>query len=161
MSDEHSHHHVNYLFIFLILCVCTGLSCAFDLWGPSNKAVLIVLVLGVAVAKALFVMMYFMHLKFEGDWKYVLLLPTVILAMGIPITFYADIGVHYYTVTTPQDETIRTTLREIVANENKAKPLSDEQIAEALKKRHLPLTVVTVSQFRDSMNIPPAEQRHN
>ena len=52
----------------------------------------LVLVLSVATAKALFVMMYFMHLKFEGRWKYVLLSPTVILAIGLPLALLPDIG---------------------------------------------------------------------
>jgi cytochrome c oxidase subunit 4 len=59
-------------------------------------------VLAVAVAKAQFVMRYFMHLKFEGAWKYVLLLPTAILACGLPLALAPDIGLHYYTPDTPQ-----------------------------------------------------------
>jgi cytochrome c oxidase subunit 4 len=47
-------------------------------------------------------MRYFMHLKFEGRWKFVLLLPTAILACGIPLALAPDIGLHYYTPSTPQ-----------------------------------------------------------
>ena len=102
MSEDHGGHHVNYFAIFGVLCFCTIMSVLFDWISLENKLVLIVLVLGVAVAKALFVMAYFMHLKFEGNWKFLLLSPTVILALGIPLALYPDIGVHYYTVTTPQ-----------------------------------------------------------
>ena len=42
-------------------------------------------------------MRYFMHLKFEGLWKYVLLLPTAILACGLPLALAPDIALHYYT----------------------------------------------------------------
>jgi cytochrome c oxidase subunit 4 len=59
-------------------------------------------VLAVACAKALFVMMYFMHLKFEGKWKYVLLAPTIVLAMAIPAALMPDIGSHYYDYDVPQ-----------------------------------------------------------
>ncbi|MBL8849944.1 MAG: cytochrome C oxidase subunit IV family protein [Planctomycetaceae bacterium] len=107
-GHEHdSHHayaehapHVNYLFIFILLCICTILSAVFDLL-PS-KRVVTVLVLAVAVAKAQFVMRYFMHLKFEGKWKYVLLLPTAILACGLPLALAPDIGLHYYPPAIPQ-----------------------------------------------------------
>ncbi|MCP4782268.1 MAG: cytochrome C oxidase subunit IV family protein [Fuerstiella sp.] len=102
--DDHSAHHVNYLAVFAALCVFTGLSVAFDLAHFSNHAITIVLVLAVAVAKALCVMMFFMHLKFEGNWKYVLLAPTTILAIGLPLALLPDIGVSYYTPTAPQAE---------------------------------------------------------
>ncbi len=108
MTDAHSAgehdadaHHVNYLRIFIALCVCTLLSVIFDM-VPLSKGLIAVLVLAVAVAKAQFVMRYFMHLKFEGNWKYVLLLPTAILACGMPLALAPDISLHYYTPDTPQ-----------------------------------------------------------
>ena len=99
--DDHNTHHVNYLAVFLVLCVCTALSVIFDVLHMS-KAVTIVLVLAVACAKAMCVMMFFMHLKFEGNWKYVLLAPTTILALGLPVALFSDIGRSYYTSIAPQ-----------------------------------------------------------
>jgi cytochrome c oxidase subunit 4 len=106
----HDTHHVNYFLVFLALCGLTLMSVIFDVVdirgkriGPLNGTiVLIVLVLSVATAKALCVMAFFMHLKFERNWKYVLLAPTIILAMGLPLALLPDIGVHYYTTDTPQ-----------------------------------------------------------
>jgi cytochrome c oxidase subunit 4 len=60
------------------------------------------IVLAIATAKALSVMMYFMHLKFERAWKYLLLAPTFILAAGMMVALVPDIGRHYYTVDSPQ-----------------------------------------------------------
>ncbi|HEX6987695.1 MAG TPA: cytochrome C oxidase subunit IV family protein [Planctomycetaceae bacterium] len=88
--------HANYLMVFVALCVCTLISVATDLIDFRSRAVLAVVVLAVAVAKALFVMAYFMHLKFEGRWKFVLLAPTLILAVGLPLALLPDIGMHYY-----------------------------------------------------------------
>ncbi|MFM7921936.1 MAG: cytochrome C oxidase subunit IV family protein [Planctomycetaceae bacterium] len=99
--DEHQTHHVNYLAVFFVLCGCTGLSVLFDVLSMS-KGVTMVLVLAVACAKAMSVMMYFMHLKFEGNWKYVLLAPTTILAIGLPIALFPDIGRSYYINAAPQ-----------------------------------------------------------
>lgn len=99
-GDQHGQ-HVNYLVIFLVLCGCTAVSVALDLLA-LNKPVTIVLVLAVACAKAMCVMMFFMHLKFEGNWKYVLLAPTTILAIGLPLALLPDIGVRYYQSTAPQ-----------------------------------------------------------
>jgi cytochrome c oxidase subunit 4 len=47
-------------------------------------------------------MMFFMHLKFEGNWKFVLLTPTTILAIGLPLALLPDIGASYYTSVAPQ-----------------------------------------------------------
>lgn len=104
-DDGHgSHPHINYFSIFIALCICTLLSAAADKlgdWGlfegQRGKRIIAVLVLAIAVAKAQFVMRYFMHLKFEGLWKYVLLLPTAILACGLPLALAPDIALHYYT----------------------------------------------------------------
>lgn len=102
MAEEHTSHHVNYFLIFGALCVLTALSVVADVIQLQNKLVVIVIVLAIAAAKALFVLSYFMHLKFEGNWKYLLLTPTIILACGIPLALLPDIGVHYYTVDVPQ-----------------------------------------------------------
>ena len=107
--DEHSqdhehddHGHVNYLYVFFALMGFTLLSVLFDTF--DNYIVKVALVLAVAVAKAMCVMMFFMHLKFEGNWKYVVLAPTSILAVGLIIALLPDIGVAYYTPLVPQGE---------------------------------------------------------
>jgi cytochrome c oxidase subunit 4 len=108
--EEHTFgHHVWYFGVFAALCVLTGVSVACDLVHiPERKiaginVVLAALVLSVATAKALFVMMFFMHLKFEGRWKFLLLSPTFILALGLPLALMPDVGVHYYPTDIPQN----------------------------------------------------------
>jgi cytochrome c oxidase subunit 4 len=100
-AHAHTHPHVNYLLIFGALCAFTLLSVIFDNIALT-KPVIAVLVLAVAAAKALFVMMFFMHLKFEGNWKFVLLMPTFILACGLPLALAPDVGLHYYPQQVPQ-----------------------------------------------------------
>lgn len=103
-GDHGSHPHVNYFAIFIALCVCTLLSIVFDLFkSPSLKWVIISLVMAVACAKAMFVLRYFMHLKFEGNWKFIVLLPTTILAIGLIFALAPDIGLHYYQPDVPQN----------------------------------------------------------
>lgn len=94
-AHSESHPHVNYFFVFLALCVCTALSVIFDVVEMS-PALLVFAVLAVAVAKASFVMTYFMHLKFEGRWKFIILMPTAILGVGLMIALAPDIAMHYY-----------------------------------------------------------------
>jgi cytochrome c oxidase subunit 4 len=108
--------------VFVALFICTLLSILFDVIDPSNKAVLIVLVLSVAMAKALFVMTYFMHLKFEGNWKFVLLAPTAILAVGLPMALLPDIGQHYYFYAAPQSQYLPRDRAEASAHEGSTTP---------------------------------------
>lgn len=103
-STNHDSHHVNYASVFIVLCVFTALSVGFDLFSFENKAVTAVLVLAVAAAKATCVLLFFMHLKFEGGWKYLVLAPTSILALGLPLALWPDIGTNYYPSTAAQTQ---------------------------------------------------------
>lgn len=96
-------HHVNYFLIFIALCICTALSVVADIVELDSKLVVGLIVLSIATAKALFVLTFFMHLKFEGAWKFVILAPTAILAMGLMLALLPDIGVHYYPTDVPQN----------------------------------------------------------
>lgn len=125
-GHAHAAPHVNYWAIFGALCVLTLVSAAADFFGGdasahgearataaehaaqsglSGKQIAVILVvMAVAIAKALFVIMYFMHVKFEGKWIWAMLLPTTVLALAIPAALLPDIGLHYYTVQTVQTE---------------------------------------------------------
>ena len=95
MADHESHDKL-YLRVFGALCVFTLLSALADLFKQASPGVVGVVVLAIAVAKAACVMLFFMHLKWERGWKYVLLAPTTILAIGLPIALMPDIGWSYY-----------------------------------------------------------------
>jgi cytochrome c oxidase subunit 4 len=102
-SHEHHESHGNvYLRVFCALCVFTIISVAADLVQLPSKIMLAAIVLAVAVAKALCVMMFFMHLKFERAWKYLLLVPTTIIALALPVSLRPDIGTSYYMQDVPQ-----------------------------------------------------------
>lgn len=104
MSDHEHHdsHSQLYFAVFIALCVFTLISVAADLVHLPSKVMLGAIVLAVATAKAMCVMLFFMHLKFERAWKYMLLAPTFILAAGLMLALVPDVGRHYYTVDTPQ-----------------------------------------------------------
>lgn len=103
MHDDHGHHnHPNYLLVFAALCGFTILSILADVVTLPSYAVKLVVVLAVATCKALCVMSWFMHLKYERAWKFVLLAPTTILALGLPLALAPDIAEHYYTPEVPQ-----------------------------------------------------------
>lgn len=119
----HEAPHVNYMYIFYALCILTAASVIADVVGGGKfvvehlgatraKIVVGLLVLTIASCKAGFVMLYFMHLKFEGRWKIVLLAPTMILAMALVAALVPDVGVHYYDVQVPQTLQHAATVKE-------------------------------------------------
>ncbi len=54
---------------------------------------------------------------------------------------------------------VKTALQEIVDSEDKHSPLTDSDLVEALKKRHIDLARRTVSKYRNEMGIPPVTKR--
>ena len=56
-------------------------------------------------------------------------------------------------------DAIKAAMRDVVDNEDKSKPLSDEAIAKALKERGLEIARRTVAKYRGQLDIPPARMR--
>lgn len=56
-------------------------------------------------------------------------------------------------------DAIKAILQEIITNEDKAHPLSDEAIVDELKKRGIDIARRTVVKYRQQMDIPPARRR--
>jgi len=54
---------------------------------------------------------------------------------------------------------IKETIKELVDKEDKTKPLSDEQLCQALQDKGFPIKRRTVAKYRENLNIPVARQR--
>lgn len=54
---------------------------------------------------------------------------------------------------------IRAVLKSIIANENQTKPLSDNQIAHILNEQGINVARRTIAKYRESMGIPPSNER--
>ena len=86
--DEHAGHaHPNYIGIWLALALLTGLELGVA-FLPWPKTTLILLLVGLAVWKALLVALYYMHLRFErGPLRILALAPlpfvVILLTTGI------------------------------------------------------------------------------
>ena len=94
-GDHHAggeHHSVNYMRVFYALIVLTGIELLCSLIPASMRGFMIFLLLVLAVAKAVLVAMYFMHLKFEGRWKHVAVIPPLILAAVLVFALMPDIA---------------------------------------------------------------------
>jgi RNA polymerase sigma-54 factor len=56
-------------------------------------------------------------------------------------------------------DAIKAALREVIEGEDKKKPLSDDALAEELKKRGIDIARRTVAKYRDQLQIQPARLR--
>src|SRR5580704_249088 len=97
---DHSHAHgdhgiAKYVYVFLALCVLTG--CSFftysSLWPwHEQPAVGRFFMMAVSCTKAMLVILFFMHLKYEADWKYVLTIPAGCMSIFLACALIPDVG---------------------------------------------------------------------
>lgn len=96
MTDtHHGHDHHGptfklYMVIAVVLAVCTSLSFLFNQTVPW-KVVAFILILGVAIIKAVLVGTYFMHLKWDWRMLYFLIVPAFILGAMMMFVLMPDI----------------------------------------------------------------------
>src|SRR3954466_13451535 len=95
-QHEHAESHVRiYLKVFLALLIFTILEYFYAKFASRFQFHIALLILGLmslAIIKAALVGMYFMHLKFEGRWVYLMLIPAGILAMVFITALTPDIA---------------------------------------------------------------------
>lgn len=91
--DEHHGGVGKYVAVFGALCVLTAIS----FFVGSNEAIMSTpaigwtLMMAVSCAKALLVMLFFMHLIWEANWKYVLTIPASIMSVFLLLMLFPDI----------------------------------------------------------------------
>ncbi|WP_254506622.1 cytochrome C oxidase subunit IV family protein [Anatilimnocola floriformis] len=95
--DKHASHGGlgTYIAVFVSLCVLTLLS---FLVGNSQSLrvnapqVMWAAMMAVSCAKAMLVMLFFMHLKWEANWKYVLTVPASMMSLFLVLMLVPDVG---------------------------------------------------------------------
>jgi cytochrome c oxidase subunit 4 len=98
---DHGHGVGKYIVVFFLLCLLT--LCSFltysDFWREHMPAgVGWAFMMAVSCTKALLVVLFFMHLKYEADWKYVLTIPASIMSLFLLFALVPDVGLrvrHY------------------------------------------------------------------
>ena len=94
-SDHHEHHGSSaaYWAVFVALCLLTTLSFLTTAdWWPFGTNMTRILMMLVSCAKALLVIMFFMHLKWETNWKWVMTIPASVMAIFLMLMLIPDIG---------------------------------------------------------------------
>jgi len=77
----------------------------------------------------------------------------------VPLKFFFTGGAETADGETVSRDSVKERVRAIIDAEDKKKPLSDEQVAEALKKGGLPVARRTVTKYRKALQIPSSRQR--
>jgi len=101
-AADHEHHSGNgiYVAVFVGLCVLTTMSFLtyFDFWrNHVPTEVSRAFMMAVSCTKAMLVIMFFMHLKWEANWKWVLTVPASVMSALLILALVPDVGLrmHY------------------------------------------------------------------
>ncbi len=89
-AEEHESHVGTYLRVFFALLVFTILEYFYAKVFADHFGLLVFGLMALASIKAGLVGMYFMHLKFEGRWIYMMLIPVGILATVVVLGLMPD-----------------------------------------------------------------------
>ena len=96
LDVEHDHGHgglATYLAVFAALCVLTGASFfTYSSYWPFDKHVAWAFMMAVSCTKAMLVIMFFMHLLWEANWKWVLTIPASFMSIFLMLMLVPDIG---------------------------------------------------------------------
>jgi cytochrome c oxidase subunit 4 len=100
-GEEHRGGLGLYMTVFAALCVLTGASffTYTEMWREHFSAHAgWALMMAVSCTKAMLVILFFMHLKYERSWKFVLTIPTAMMAAFLVLMLVPDVGLrtnHY------------------------------------------------------------------
>ena len=88
-----------YIAVFFALCGLTAISVAVGSFMPGLRqnapGIMWGAMMAVSCAKASLVILFFMHLKWEANWKYVLTVPASIMSIFLMLMLIPDIGLRY------------------------------------------------------------------
>ena len=93
-DDDHGHGGTGkYIVVFLALCVLTGASFfTYSSYWPFSDIAARTFMLAVSSVKALLVILFFMHLLWEANWKYVLTIPAALMSLFLGCMLIPDVG---------------------------------------------------------------------
>ena len=91
-TEATPHHPVNYLAIFITLVVLTVVTVGVAFLGIKQEWQKVLLALAIASVKASFVVLYFMHLKFEGKLIYLILIVPVTFCIVLVVSLLPDVS---------------------------------------------------------------------
>jgi cytochrome c oxidase subunit IV len=99
-DDHHADHHAHggvgkYVVVFVLLCLLTLVSFAVgnsQTLRENSPGAMWAMMMAVSCAKAMLVILFFMHLMWEANWKYVLTIPASMMSIFLLLMLVPDIG---------------------------------------------------------------------
>src|SRR5688500_10431960 len=91
VTEPTPHRHVNYVAVFLSLVVLTVITVAVYFVHLESELAKVLLALAIASIKASLVVLFFMHMKFEGKLIYTILIVPLILCVLLVVALIPDI----------------------------------------------------------------------
>jgi cytochrome c oxidase subunit 4 len=100
-ADTHDGGHeshggiAQYIYVFLALCVLTGASFfTYSSYWPFHNEPKVgwAFMMAVSCTKAMLVILFFMHVKYEANWKYVLTIPAAFMSIFLILALVPDVG---------------------------------------------------------------------
>lgn len=94
-SQEHIQHGGvgKYLLVFAALCCLTAASFfTYSSYWPFGRHAAWAFMMAVSCTKAMLVIMFFMHLLWEANWKWVLTIPATFMSIFLTLMLVPDIG---------------------------------------------------------------------
>jgi cytochrome c oxidase subunit 4 len=95
-DQEHGHAGIGkYIAVFVALCVLTAISFAVGnshTLRENSPGTMWAMMMAVSCAKAMLVILFFMHLLWEANWKYVLTIPASMMSIFLLLMLIPDIG---------------------------------------------------------------------
>ena len=99
-GDAHGGSIKTYIAVLVALCILTTGSFLTwtDWWHRvfENKQVAWSFMMAISCTKALLVIMFFMHLKYEANWKYVLTFPAAFMSVFLALMLVPDVGMRFW-----------------------------------------------------------------
>ena len=99
VEEQHAHDNhggiMQYMAVFVALCFLTTMSfLTYSSYWPwrDEPQVGWAFMMAVSCTKALLVVLFFMHVLWEANWKYVLTIPAAMMAIFLTIMLVPDIG---------------------------------------------------------------------
>jgi cytochrome c oxidase subunit IV len=98
-ADPHAHAShdgiAKYIYVFIALCLLTTASfLTYSDYWPFHEQPKIgwAFMMAVSCTKAMLVILFFMHVKYEANWKYVLTIPAAFMSIFLILALVPDIG---------------------------------------------------------------------
>jgi len=97
-ATDHDHGHAGvgkYVLVFIALLVLTAISFAVgnsQTLRENSPGTMWAMMMAVSCAKAMLVILFFMHILWEANWKYVLTIPASMMSIFLLLMLVPDIG---------------------------------------------------------------------